>query len=92
MKINNISIDSGLYFYDSSVNTTQPSGAYIFRPGSNWARRLPGRKFSHIRDGPVSYDIVYDYDYGQQTFRIMRHMPVIGLFKLQIEIDIDFRA
>ena len=88
MKVNNISIDSALYFYDSSVNTTQPSGAYIFRPESNWARRLPGRKFSHVRDGPVSYDIVYDYDYGQQTFRIMRHMPIIGMFWFHTRIPL----
>ena len=78
LKVDNVTIDSSLYYYESSTNKTQPSGAYIFRPESNWAKPVPGRKLSHVRDGPVSYDVVFDYAYGQQTFRIMRHMPFIG--------------
>ena len=60
----------------------------VFMPMNTLARRLPGRKFSHVRDGPVSYDIVYDYDYGQQTFRIMRHMPIIGMFWFHTRIPL----
>ena len=77
MRVNNVTVDSRLYYYVPSDNKTQPSGAYIFRPDSNRAQPLPGRKFSHIHEGPVSYDFVYNYDYGRQTFRIMRHMPFI---------------
>ena len=71
-----------LYYYQSSINKTQSSGAYIFRPADDQPTALPllpqsGIK-TIIKEGDVSYDIISTYGkIGETKFRIMKETPYI---------------
>ena len=78
-KINGVTLknDCHLFYYRSSIDPVQSSGAYIFRPEKNDPVPIGKPKLS-INHGALTMDLILTYsNWAEQKFRFFKRSPVI---------------